>query len=231
MRRRRSRNSFPGTDGKHLLVNWQISYALANFAKPGRSTAEHVEDDLIKVVTQNQPDVLAAILPDETIDMATAVRYREQFPRLDFLCGYRGSCVWEGDAIRYLEENRVGWGNLGTLCSAALDGNANTSSHKVYKFSDRLLRQYRRVAQVVREFDRVHRVSLKGGVTLRIGMIADYEPTADAVRSLWARFGPVDIVWNINPNGSPSVEAVDAGRELGCEVTKWDGLKDYISKA
>ncbi|WP_197538557.1 hypothetical protein [Magnetospirillum gryphiswaldense] len=186
---------------------------------------------MIKVVTQNRPDVLAAISPDETIDMAIAIRYREQFPELDFMCGYRSTCVWEGGAIQYLEENRVGWGNWGTLCSAALDGNANTASHKVYKFSDRLLRQYGRVAQVLREFDRVHRVSLKGGGSLRIGMIAEYEPTADAVRSLWERFGPVDIAWNINPNGNPTTEAVDAGLELGCEVLKWDNLKERMRTA
>jgi len=206
-------------------MRWQIKYALEKFARPGRSTAEHVEGDLIKVVTQNQPDVLAAISPDDTIDEAIAIRYREQFPELDFLCGYRASCVWEGSAIQYLEENRVGWGNLGTLCSAALEGNATSASHKAYKFSDRLLRQAVRVVQVVREFDRVHRVSLKGGGTLRIGMIAEYEPTADTVRSLWERFGPVDVVWNINPNSKPTDEAIDAGRELGCEVLKWDELK------
>lgn len=210
-------------------MNWQVNYALANFAKPGRSSAEFVEGDLIKVVTPNQPDVLAAISPDETINMATAVRFRDQFPKLDLLCGYRSNCVWEGDAIRYLEGNRVGWGNFGTLCSAALDGNANTASHKTYKFSDRLIRQYGRVASVDREFDRIHHVSLKGGGTIRIGMIAEYEPTADAVRSLWERFGPVDIAWNINPNGNPSDDAVDAGRELGCEVMKWDELKDHMN--
>ena len=110
-------------------------------------------------------------------------------------------------------------------------GNANSASHKAYKFSDRLLRQYRRVVEVVREFDRVHRVSLKGGGTLRIGMIAEYEPTADAVRSLWERFGPVDIAWNINPNGNPTAEAVDAGLELGCEVLKWDALKEFLRNA
>lgn len=212
-------------------MNWQVRYALANFKNPEGSTAEFIENDLIKVVTQNQPDVLAAISADETINVATTARYREQIPNLDFLCGYRASCVWEGEAIRYLEENRVGWGNFSTLYSAALDGNANTASHKLYKFSDRLLRQYGRVKQVIREFDRIHRVSLRSGATLRIGMIAEYEPTADAVRSLWERFGPINIAWNINPNGSPSCEAIDAGRELGCEVMKWEELKDYMKSA
>ena len=210
-------------------MNWRIKYALANIPKQTRSTAEHVEGELIKVVTQDQPDVLAAISAAETIDASTAASYREKYPGLDFLCGYRANCVWSGDAIRYLEERNIGWGNFGTLGSAAMDGDANTASHKMYKFSDRLLRQYGQVDNVDREFDRIYRVTFKGGTTLRIGMIADYEPTGDAVRSLWDRFGPVDIAWNINPNGgTPSPEAVDAGAELGCKVMKWDELKDHL---
>ncbi|MBZ8135189.1 hypothetical protein CLD20_18080 [Afifella sp. IM 167] len=62
-------------------------------------------------------------------------------------------------------------------------------------------------------------------------MIADYEPTADAVRNLWDHFGPVDFVWNINPNGSPSPEAIDAGNELGCEVGKWEELNQRLISA
>ena len=213
-------------------MNWQIKYALANFNDPpvGRSTAEHLEGDLIKILTQNQPDVLAAISPNDTISLAVATHYKDLFPRLDFLCGFRSACVWEGDAIEYLEQNSVGWGSLGTLGSAALDGNANTASHKTYKFCDRLLRQYGLVREVVREFDRIYHVRLKNGASLRIGMIAEYEPTADAVRSLWDRFGPVDIMWNINPNGNPTPDAAAAGSDLGCEVVKWDDLKDLMKK-
>lgn len=212
-------------------MNWQIRYALASFAKERRLTAEHIGGDVIKIMVEDRPNVLAAITTVETVDQATAARYREQVEGLDFLCGYRAQCVWEGEAIHYLEENHIGWGNFGTLGSAALDGDANTASHKVYKFSDRLLRQYGRIAKVDREFDRIHRVTLHSGATFRIGMIADYEPTADEVRSLWERFGPVDIVWNINPNGTPQPEAAQAGRELGCEVMKWNELKDRLSKA
>lgn len=212
-------------------MNWQVRYALANLPKQTRSTAEHLEGELIRITTPDKPDVLAAISAAHEIDQATAVSYREQYPALDFLCGYRSTCVWHGNAIQYLEHAGVGWGNFGTLTSAALDGDANTASHKVYKFSDRLLRQYGRVQEVVREYDRIHRVSLKSGPSVRIGMIADYEPTADAVRTLWEQFGPIDIAWNINPNGSPSPEAVEAAQELGCEVMKWDELREYLRTA
>ncbi len=212
-------------------MNWQIKYALANFAKEGRSQAAYLCGDVIRIVTEDRPDVVAAITATRTVDQATAAGYRDHVEGLDFLCGYRSECVWEGEAIRYLEDNRVGWGSFGTLRSAVLDGDANNAQHKIYKFPDRLLRQYGPVVAVDREFDRIHRVTLRNGEVLRIGMIADYEPTADEVRSLWDRFGAVDIIWNINPNGTPQPEANDAGRELGCEVMLWESLKERLAGA
>lgn len=231
MQRLRSRHPLSGFDGGDVRVSWQVKYALANFAKEGPSVAEHLGGDVIRIVTENRPDVVAAISAVTTVDQATAAGYRDRVEGLDFLCGYRAECAWEGEAIRYLEDNQVGWGSFGTLRSAVLDGDANAAQHKVYKFSDRLLRQYGPVAAVDREFDRIHRVTLRSGEVLRIGMIADYEPTADEVRSLWDRFGPVDIIWNTNPNGTPQPEANDAGRELGCEVMLWDSLRERLARA
>jgi alpha-glucuronidase len=112
--------------------------------------------------------------------------------------------------------------------SAAYDGNANSAEHKVYAFASRLIKQYGIVAEVEREFDRVVRVTLQNGNSIRIGMIPDYEPTADNVRSFWKAFGPVDIAWNINPNGFPCDTAKKVGGELGCEVLKTEGMKSYL---
>lgn len=194
-------------------------------------SAQHVEDELIQISAKNQPDVLAAISAAYKIDVATAAEYREKYPEMDFLCGYRKTCVWPGDTIEYLQAAGIGWGSAGTLTSAALDGEANIATHKTYFFCDRLLRQYGRIQELRREYDRIYRITLKTGTMLRIGMIADYEPNAEAVRSLWDDFGPVDIIWNINPNGSPSPEAIDVGIELGCEVVKWDELKKRLRVA
>lgn len=193
--------------------------------------AEHVEEELIRITMPQKPDVLAVISGAGEVDEAATVSYTKQYPELDFLCGYRSTCIWHGGAIEHLEKIGVGWGNFGTLSSAAIDGNANTASHKVYKFSDRLLRQYSRVRDLVREYDRIHRIVLKSDTRVRIGMIADYEPTADAVRTLWDKFGPIDIVWNINPNGRLPPEARNAGEELGCKVMKWEDLREYLKTA
>jgi len=212
-------------------MNWQVNYALANVTKQIRSTAEHVEGELIRIITPDRPDVLAAISAADVIDAETAASYREKHPDLDFLCGYRKTCIWHGEAIQILEDARIGWGSFGTLSSAALEGNANIASHKTYKFSFRLLGQYGPVQEVYREYDRIYQVLLKSGASVKIAMLADYEPTADAVRTLWDKFGPVEIVWNINPNGNPTTEAIGAGRELGCEVMKWDELKERLRTA
>ena len=212
-------------------MNWQIKYLLANIGEQRGLTAGHVKGELIRIAVQDQPDVIAVISAAHEIDAAIAVAYRETYPDINFMCGYRKSCVWHGDAIEYLEEAGVGWGSAGTLISAALGGDADTASHKTYLFADRLLRQYGRVQEVCREYDRIHRITLVSGTVVRIGMISDYEPTADAVRSLWDYFGPVDIVWNINPNGRPSPEANEAGNALGCEVMKWEELREHLRTA
>lgn len=205
--------------------------ALAYISEQPRLSAQHVQGELIKIEAENQPDVLAVISAASEIDAGTAASYREQYPNMDFLCGYRKTCVWPGDTIEYLQTIGIGWGSAGTLTSAALDGNANTASHKTYFFCDRLLRQYGRVQELSREYDRIYRIKLRNGTEFRIGMIAEYEPNADAVRTLWDEFGPVDIIWNINPNGSPSPEALRAGAELGCEVVKWEELKERLRTA
>ncbi|MNT78350.1 hypothetical protein D3C86_1745400 [compost metagenome] len=59
-------------------------------------------------------------------------------------------------------------------------------------------------------------------------MVKEYEPTADTIRTLWDRFGQVDISWCINPNGFPRADAIEAGRELGCDVLQWEELKSVL---
>jgi hypothetical protein len=211
-------------------VNWQVKYALKNLNEPrplsvSRMMGELIRGDLIRIVTENQPDVFAAVSEATNIDAAVAIGYREAYPEIDFLCGYRPNCIWHGDAIEYLWNTKVGWGTFGTMTSAALEGDAKRASHKTYRFSDRLLRQTGGFQVVFREFDRVYQVARRDGSRIRIAMLAEYEPTANDVRTLWAEFGPFDIAWNINPNGSPSPESTSAALELGCEVMKWDELK------
>lgn len=134
-------------------MNWQVQYMLASITRQSRLTAEHVSGELIRIVAQDQPTVLAVISAADEIDAATAARYRGIYQEIDFLCGYRKTCVWHGEAIEYLREADVGWGSAGTLISAALEGEAKIASHKTYFFADRLLRQFGRVQEVSREYD------------------------------------------------------------------------------
>ncbi len=210
-------------------MNWQVGYALKSIQEVHVVTeAANIRGDAIKITAKGQPDAVAVISDADFIDVAAAKIYHQQYPEIDFLCGYRRGTVWDGAAIKYLEGHKIGWGSGGTLTSAIQDDNVKTASHKDFFFSDRLIRQLRCVTSIDREFDRIHRVTLADGRKLRIGMLLQYEPTAEAVRTLWDRFGAVDVVWNINPNGNPTQKAIEAGEELGCKVMKWDELKVFL---
>jgi hypothetical protein len=210
-------------------MKWQVKYALLNLNKDSNvERTQPIGDEAICISTHDQPDVLAVISDSDSISVELVKKYHENFPNLDFLCGYRKQCVWEGEAIRYLESERIGWGSAGTLSSALSDGNVNTAAHKDFFFSYRLINQMRSITNIVREFDRVLTITLANGNHLRVGMIMEYEPTADSIRTFWDRFGPIDIAWNINPNGNPTSNAIEAGQQLGCEVLKWESLKARI---
>lgn len=212
-------------------MNWQVKYALENIRREsGVISADHAGGDAIRISVRGQPDVLAVISDAYEMDAELAARYYQQWPEMDFLCGYRKECLWEGGAIAFLEDKTVGWGNFGSLGSAIPTGSVRKASHKNYKFSYRIILQLRYVTNVRREFDRVFSLTLPSGRSLRIGMIWEYEPTANAIRSLWDSCGTVDIAWNTNPNGSPAPSAIEAGRELGCKIMKWDELRAVLLK-
>lgn len=210
-------------------MRWQVNYAIENIRKNhGEGSAQHVHEDAIRITMPDRPDVVAVISDAYAINVGLAMQYHSDFPEMDFLCGYRKECVWEGAAITYLEHSRIGWGSAGTLGSALHAGDVKTAAHKDYFFSYRLIRQIKTVRTLDREFDRVFTMGLGDGRSFRVGMIMEYEPTADAVRTFWGQFGPIDIAWNINPNGHPTPNAIEAGRELGCKVVKWEELRAIL---
>lgn len=207
-------------------MNWQVKYALKYIQDNHKdASVQHVRGDAIRIMMPDKPEVMAVISAAYTISTELAMQYHADFPDMDFLCGYRKECVWEGGAIRYLEDGPIGWGSAGTLGSAVYKGDARSAAHKDYFFSYRLIRQMRSITNLDREFERVFTMTLTNGRTVRVGMIMEYEPTADAIRTFWDRFGPIDIAWNINPNGNPTQNAIEAGAGLGCEVMKWEELK------
>lgn len=213
-------------------MSWQVDFALEILGRvPSVTSMDRVGNEAIKIAVRGQPETFAVIADDDLIDEASAGVYHGNYPAMNFLCGMRKTCVLDGGAIGYVERHSIGWGNIGTLDSALRNGTVKSAGHKDFAFSDRLLRQSRIVKEVAREFDRVHTVVVKSGRKIRIGMIREYEPTSDHVRSLWDQFGPVDVAWNINPNGRITGLAIKASQELGCEVMKWAGLKEYLERA
>ena len=212
-------------------MSWQVNYALQSIRKShGAESAQQISDEAIKITIPSCPEAIAVISAEQLITTEIATQYHTHYPAMDFLCGYRKECAWEGGAIEYVESNGIGWGSAGTLGSAIFTGDIKTAAHKEYFFSYRLIRQMTSISNLNREFDRVFTMTLANGRSVRVGMISEYEPTADAIRTFWDRFGPINIAWNINPNGNPTPNAIEAGRVLGCEVVKWEQFREMLGR-
>jgi tRNA G37 N-methylase Trm5 len=208
---------------------WQIRFALKYLQKNVKlNSTEHICDDAIKIELLDGAEVIAIISGAYKITRELVAQYHADFPSMSIVCGYRKECIWEGGAITYAQENQIGWGNAGSLSDAVESGDFINAEHKLYFFSYRLIRQMNSITNVEREYDRVFTMSLRNGKSYRVGMIMEYEPTADAIRTFWDQFGPIDVAWNINPNGSPTQQAINAGQELGCEVVKWEEFKQLM---
>ena len=208
---------------------WQIRFALEYLQKNVKlNSAEHIRDDAIKIELHDGAEVIAIISASYQITRELVAQYHAAFPSMNFLCGYRKECISEGGAITYAQENQIGWGNAGSLSDAVESGDFINAEHKLYFFSYRLIRQMSLITNLDREYDRVFIMSLRNGKSYRVGMIMEYEPTADAIRTFWDQFGPIDVAWNINPNGSPTQQAINAGQELGCKVVKWEDFKQLM---
>jgi hypothetical protein len=75
-------------------MHWQVKYALANInTGDGRSSAVHVQNDIVSITTEEQPDVSAAISGASLITYELAKQYVQENPDIDFLCGYKKECV------------------------------------------------------------------------------------------------------------------------------------------
>ncbi|MEO0437312.1 MAG: hypothetical protein AAF098_10425 [Pseudomonadota bacterium] len=198
-------------------MTWATQYALQNLGDADRMQATQLNDEVLQIASDDKPTVLAFISPAEEIDLQGAQAITEINPDIDFLCGYRKRCLWHGDAIEFLEQQRVGWGSFGTLTSAVLDGDANLAGHKTFRFVYRVFTQMGGV-RVQREYDRVIVVTRGDGKRIRVSFAENYEPTADVVRELWTKCGPSDVICNINPNGRPTAGAHEAAKRLGTIV-------------
>lgn len=210
-------------------MNWQIKFALQYIReRHGEYSAEHHHGDAIKVSIPGKPEIIAVISGLHLISAEIAQRCHQEHPEMDFLCGFRKECVWEGGAIDYIEGRKIGWGNAGTLYTAIREGNVNSAAHRDYFFNYRIIKQKRSIKNLNREFDRVFTMTLSSGKTVRVGMISEYEPTADAIRTFWDQFGPIDIAWCINPNGRITQSSIEAAQALGCSVMKWENLKELL---
>jgi len=90
-------------------MKWQVRYALQNILENLKEvSACHIDGEAIAIEVPGQAKAIAVISAADVINSELARQYHLEYQDMDFLCGYRKGCIWEGEAIKYLEGNGLG---------------------------------------------------------------------------------------------------------------------------
>ena len=130
-----------------------------------------------------------------------------------------GKAVWSGEAIDFCEIHGLGWGSMGDLYRAARDEDP-TRAPKQFEFATRMIKQHKNVSNAVRLNDSAFQLDRFKGTPLTVGLCHAYELTSDDVRTAWERHGPFQILFDTNPNGGFTTEALETAEQLGVFVGK-----------
>jgi hypothetical protein len=139
--------------------------------------------------------------------------------------------IWTGGAIRLAEDNSIAIGVFGDLYRVVGESNVRGFKQTEIAFIERGLRQHDCVTSFEREYDKVYRLSRKGGLPdLTAAMLNEYELTADHIRTARDRYGNFDVAVNTNPNGTITGSALDAAKLMDIEILTWGPFFGRINK-
>jgi len=159
-----------------------------------------------------KPAVLSLILHEKRITRAIVEKYLNEDH--EFVMNIPKAGVWDGTAIEYCQTLGLGWGGMGDLVVAARDEQLSLQP-KEYRWATDMLRKHGNTLSVNRLMDRLFEVERANGPTLRVALVKTYDLTADEVRTAYDDYGPFSVLFDNNPNGRPTVEALEAAASLG----------------
>lgn len=143
-------------------------------------------------------------------------------PAVEFILNVPKETRTTGDALREASRRRIAIGGMGDFMRALSERTPGLYIHPNVRYVSRILSQHAKVTFCSRLDDSRYSVALHSGATI-VAMIAnDYEVTADAIRSVIARYPEFDVYVISNPNARGlSPEAVEAATQGGMKLYLW----------
>lgn len=150
--------------------------------------------------------------------------------KIDFLSVKGGVEFISGDAMRLLEQKKIGVGSFGHIASSLRANNPLEHLDKEHLFINRVFNQHSHVSSVERETNKKYRLKRRGLADLVIIAANDYDMTAGSVRDAIGLHGNCDVVFSSNPNGRLTTQAKEAAQSIGVELYKLGDLLRRISR-
>ncbi|MDQ8732406.1 hypothetical protein [Bradyrhizobium sp. LHD-71] len=195
------------------------------------SNVDVLDDQVLRVERTKYAPFVAGIVSKTRVHADDIRPLVESTHGVEIIANVPKEAVWTGDAIRLAQNNSVATGVFGDLYRVLGESNVRGFQQREIAFIERGLRQHDRVTSFERDYDKVYRLSRKGGLPdLTAAMLNEYELTTDHIRTARDRYGKFDVAVNTNPNGTITRSALDAANAMGIEILKWGPFFGRINK-
>lgn len=188
-------------------------------------------DQVLRVERAKYAPFVAGIVSEQRVcadDIRPLVKSNHS---VEIIVNVPKEAIWTGAAIRLAQNNSIASGAFGDLYRVLTESDVRAFQQREVAFIERGLRQHDRITGFEREYDKVYRVSRKGGFPdLTAAMLNEYELTSDHIRTARDRYGNFDIAVNTNPNGTITASASDTAKSMGIEILKWGPFFGRINK-
>lgn len=151
-------------------------------------------------------------------------------PDIDFVLNVPTAVYWSREAIGAVRQRGVGYGKIPDLSAAMKTRAIGDFVTREWVFIERGLKQSKAVEHFDCVAEGLYRIKRVGRRELLVGIIDEYEVTANAVRSAGEIFGEIDVVVNRHPLGRSTTAATAVASELGVELYDWRSFLERLRK-
>lgn len=198
------------------IANWVGSKLVEGLAITGYTV---IATDRLRLIRRPelQPVVIAVFSVKRLAEPELVPLVNEQ-PPVDFVVNIPKDGVIDGSAYVWAAENGVGIGGYGDLCRALTLPDMGAYEHRDIMYIERILIQHRSIKSFERLDNRRYLIHRPRKAPIVAIFLADYELTANAVRTARDRFGQFDEVVLSNPSGTSTADAEAAARDMGSVI-------------
>lgn len=185
------------------------------------TSATRLSNSLIKLVRQDLPDLLVALVHLPVIDATVVASALNEDPHPQFIANLAPESHVTGDAIQLSEREKLPVGRFSDLARAARLADVSSYRHPEIAYAEQGLDQHSAIASYERLDERRYTIHRTGRPDRVVILLDDYELTGDSLRNAWAKYGEFEWVILTNPNLRGTENASLTAETMGVRLLTW----------